>query len=83
MTGNQVFKADARKTLILLVPPTVLREREQRNEQRCEGRKASCHGFVKESTGYRRGASVNFPTRRGRKETIPLPKWRMIRHNSR
>jgi hypothetical protein len=23
------------------------REREQRNEQRCEGRNASCHGFVK------------------------------------
>jgi hypothetical protein len=44
---------------------SVLRESEQRNEQRCEGRNASCHGFVKESTGYRRGASVNFPARRG------------------
>jgi len=39
----------------------VLREHEQRNEQRCEGRNANCHGFIKESTGYRRGASVNFP----------------------
>jgi hypothetical protein len=36
----------------------VLREREQRNEQRCEGRDASCHGFVKELTGSWRGASV-------------------------
>jgi hypothetical protein len=61
----------------------VLREREQRNEQRCEGRNANCHGFVKESTGYWRGASVNFPARRGRKKIIPLPKCRMIRHNSR
>jgi hypothetical protein len=76
----------------------VLREREQWNEQRCEGRNASCHGFVKESTGYRGGASVNFPdgaasalsclswtffTPGASNCPIPLPKCRMIRHNAR
>jgi hypothetical protein len=30
---------------------SILREREQRNQQRCENRNASCHGFVKEDNG--------------------------------
>jgi len=38
----------------------VLREREQRNEQRCEGRNASYHGF-KESTGHAEVVSDDFP----------------------
>jgi hypothetical protein len=45
-------------------PDPMLRERQQRNEQRYEGRNASCYGFVKESTGSAASGIVDHLRRR-------------------